>query len=113
MRSNEARIAEMHTRAMRYAQMRSRRCFRAVCAAASLLCLSIIVVAACYVLRVTPEISVAAPAVGTASIFTDSDALGYVFIAVIAFLLGVVLTLFCFRLKRRLDEKERRNDRKL
>lgn len=40
-----------------------------------------------------------------ASIFSTNSALGFIVIGVIAFLLGVALTVFCFRLKDWEDDK--------
>ena len=45
----------------------------------------------------------------TGSVFADSGALGYIVIAIIAFLLGVALTMFCIRLsewQKRKDKEE-------
>lgn len=43
---------------------------------------------------------------GLASIFTDGAALGYIFTGVLAFALGVCLTVFCYRLRRLRQEEE-------
>ena len=40
------------------------------------------------------------------------EALGYVLVAVVALCLGALVTAFCFRLKRQIDDKEKRDDRK-
>lgn len=40
-------------------------------------------------------------------------ALGYVAVALVALCLGVVVTLFCFRLKRHMEKEGKRDDRKL
>ena len=49
----------------------------------------------------------------TASIFVRDGATGYIFVAVLAFVLGVVFTVFCVRLKRHMEDKEREDDRGL
>ena len=41
-------------------------------------------------------------------IFEGNEILGYVLVALVALCLGVLLTVFCFRLKKQRDEK---NDR--
>ena len=43
----------------------------------------------------------------------DHAVLGYTLIAVVAFSLGVLLTVFCFRLRRDMGEEEENDDRKL
>ena len=40
-----------------------------------------------------------------ASIFSDSGVSGYLVIAILAFLLGITVTVFCFRLKKYMDGK--------
>ena len=42
-----------------------------------------------------------------ASIFAGSGALGYIVIAIIAFLLGVALTMFCIRLREWQERKDK------
>ena len=43
----------------------------------------------------------------SASIFSESNFLGFLAIGIIAFLLGITITVFCFRLKKWQDEKDR------
>ena len=43
----------------------------------------------------------------SASLFSGSGALGYIVIALLSFLLGVSVTVFCFRLKKWQDERDR------
>ena len=45
-----------------------------------------------------------------ASIFNGSSSVGYIVIAVIAFLLGAFVTVFCFRLKKWQEKKNREED---
>ena len=39
--------------------------------------------------------------------FSDSGALGYIVVALLAFLLGVSVTVFCLRLKKWREKKDR------
>ena len=39
-------------------------------------------------------------------IFSDSSVLGFVVIGIVAFLLGIAVTMFCFYLKKRKDKRE-------
>ena len=43
----------------------------------------------------------------SASIFGNSTALGYIVIAIIAFLLGIAVTIFCFRLRKWQEGKDK------
>ena len=114
MRSTEARIIEMHSRAERIRKARARRRYRAVRAAASAVCAALAIALALLVSRFDVGAGLSdLTASGMASIFTRGGALGYVLVAVLAFCLGALLTVFCTRLKRRMDEKERSDDRKL
>ncbi len=45
--------------------------------------------------------------------FEERAILGYVVVALVALCLGVLVTLFCFRLKRHMEEEGKRDDRKL
>jgi len=108
MRSNDERIAELHRLSRRQAREAARRRFRAACAGMSAVTLALTVFMATAVSRTKLSVPALMPESRTASIFTQNDALGYVVITILAFTLGVLLTVFCFRLKKRLDEKERR-----
>ena len=45
-----------------------------------------------------------------ASIFTGTAALGYIVIGILAFILGVAVTIFCFRFKKKQDDNDRTKD---
>ena len=113
MRTNEERIIAMHQRAADIQnERRARRVLlyqyvgAAVCFAAALV-LAVLM----------PGMSSGMISMGTvgmtASIFSNSSVLGYIVIAVIAFLLGSAVTVFCFRLNKWQKEKEKEaaNDR--
>ena len=101
MRTNEERIKAMHDRA---AQLeREKRTLRsrmlgAGCVAASLVL--ILITAVCM-----PGISATLAHVENlsnmnASIFASSSVLGYIIIGLLAFALGIAVTIFCYRLKK-------------
>lgn len=108
MRTNEERIAAMHQRAAEMNREQRARKVRIMQATGA-----VVACAATFMLAVfMPRISEfqADPASGTTgSIFADSGALGYIVIAIIAFLLGTALTMFCYRLREwqmRKDKEE-------
>ena len=93
MRTSEERIRELHRRMNTLEEAdRRRRC------------------------RVIARLPVQAAPAGiggaAASIFAEQSVLGYVVIALLAFCLGSLVTIFCFRLKKHL-EKEADDDRDL
>ena len=45
-----------------------------------------------------------------ASLLTDSGALGYAVVGIVAFLLGVSVTVFCLLLQKRREQEEKRHD---
>lgn len=107
MRTSEERIAAMHQRAGELNRAQRARKVRIMQATGA-----VIACAATFMLAVfMPRISdfQADPGVSTGSIFADSGALGYIVIAIIAFLLGTALTMFCYRLREwqmRKDKEE-------
>ncbi len=115
MRSSKERIAQLHKIAGRMARERAQR--RAVAAGAGMaaVCLALVVALAVTVSRTTLRMpgGVSAPEGRMASIFVENGAVGYIFVAVLAFALGALFTVFCVRLRRLKAEKERDDDRKL
>ena len=105
MRTSEERIQELHHRMDTLAEMKERRNDR-IRNAAIVLAALVITVAMALMIANAPvldpgEIGESA----AASIFADHSALGYVVIALLAFCLGVLATIFCFRLKKHREEK--------
>lgn len=107
MRTNEERIAAMHARAGEINRTQRARKVRIMQATGA-----VIACAATFMLAIfMPRISdfQADPIGSTGSVFADSGALGYIVIAIIAFLLGTALTMFCYRLREwqmRKDKEE-------
>lgn len=113
MRTDDERIAAMHARAEEIKGERRKRRVRIwqsvsfVTAFAAVILLAVLMPGLLDSGTVPGISSLSDPdsSGGTApamsgSIFAESGAMGYVVIAVIAFLLGVCVTAFCFRLKK-------------
>ena len=114
MRSNEERIRQLHENASRLRRERALRRLRAACVSAGALCTALVVSLALSVSYAAPRVSGGILSEHRmASILIPSGASGYVLVAVVAFVLGALLTVFCVRLMRRAEEKEREDDRKL
>ena len=109
MRSSEERVKELHRRMD--AMKRAKACRRYVltCAAAIAACLSVTVLLALGVSRLPVQAQSGAVAGMTASVFAGSPALSYIVVALVALILGAMVTVFCFRLRRHMEEK--RDDR--
>ena len=110
MRSHEERIAETKRRiAAREKEKRLRR-GRIIMASAAAACLVLLVCAALAM----PDITAQIPAGGhsgfetAAGIFHSTAALGYIVIGLLAFLLGVCMTVLCFRI-RQIDRENTRD----
>ena len=105
MRTYEERVGELHQRmqarrrhkAVRRVRTISAAIYAAGMAAAALFALLI----SAFPLQVSPSTVGGA----TASIFADHEALGYVVVAILAFCLGLVVTVLCYRLNRRIREE--------
>ena len=101
MRTNEERILAMHQRAGeigREVRAKKARVYGSVSLAAGLM-------AAVLIAVMVPDMvqSISTEQVSNAmmaSIFTNSTALGYIVVAVLAFLLGAAVTIFCFHLRK-------------
>ena len=106
MLTNEERIAKMHARASDIQRKKRERNTRIIQSASFAFCLTAVIVFAIYVYQIKDKlISATVTDSMSASIFSDSSMLGIIVIAVIAFLLGVSVTVFCFWLKKAEDEK--------
>ena len=103
MRTNEERIAAMHSRAAELNKQHRAHKVRVLQSAGAT------IMRAIFMPRIADFNTV--PAEGAsdsrnASVFSDSGALGLIVIAIIAFLLGVSTAIFCFRLKEWKDDKD-------
>lgn len=98
---------ELHRRAARIRYERKRRIAYISAVAGAAVSLAIVIALAAVMPGIAESIG-AAPVTGmSASILADGGALGYVVIGLIAFLLGISLTIFCVKLKKwKEDDKE-------
>ncbi len=111
MRTNEERIAALHSRALKLERDDKNRQFTVFCSVSAAVCLAVLAGIASIMPRVSRNglIENGPEAAMNASIFAGSSVLSYLVIAILAFLLGITVTVFCFRLKKWLDEKDRKD----
>ena len=110
MRTSEERVKELHQRMDALKNQRNIRKYRVQNIATFAACLGI-TIAIAYVIAGTAIQNPAYKLYGVSgSIFADNAALGYVVIALLAFCLGALATIFCFRLRKHMEEKN--NDRR-
>ena len=111
MRTSEELVEELHQRMKTRRQRIARRKYRAISSAAAVACLALAVFVAVAVSHNpagTPEAIVGSV---SASIFAAHAALGYVVVSLVAFCLGVLVTVFCVRLRKHMEEEVRDDDR--
>ena len=106
MLTSEERVEELHRRMAVMKDMKNRREYRIKTAAAAALCLAIAVMIALAVGRLPVIQPQSEAGIAAASIFAGT-VFGYILVAILAFCLGALVTIFCFRLKRRMDEEEK------
>lgn len=104
MASNEERIAALHKRAEILKKERKERMYQGT--AFSLLFVMNIALALYIYIHGEPVSFEKIPAGMNAAIFAKGNALGYVFVAVVSFLLGAFVTVFCYYLKKRQGRDE-------
>ena len=108
MRTNEERLAALHDRAGQLKRQQTKQRFSLLCVSAGVICFGILAGLSLLIARVS-GVGFDPESYGnmSASVFSGNGAMGYQVIAVLAFCLGVTVTVFCFRLKKYLDEKDR------
>ena len=108
MRTNEERIAAMHRRAAELERKKRERVARVLSFSAVAACLVMIIGLSFSIPRVmdTMDISGMARVMEgmNASLFATAGVLGYVMTGILAFLLGISVTVLCFRLRMWKDE---------
>ena len=106
MRTSEERVEELHRRMDQMKRERAHRRYILLCAASCAACLAITVILA-LVIAGTPFRSPGTESAAiSASMFTDHSALGYVAAALPAFCLGALVTVFCFRIRKHMEDKD-------
>ncbi len=111
MLTSEEKVRELHKRMDTISSRRQLQKYRVYSTAVFAVCLIITVVMAFAVAGSSTLSSVIIPGSISASIFTSQAAIGYVVIGILAFTLGAMATIFCYRLKKHMEEGS--NDRKL
>ena len=107
MRTNEERIAAVHARAAELKRKSGRTRIRIAGGVSAACSLAVLVLLSVRIPAVSGSLPAGSAGPGmSASIFTGSGALGYLVIAVTAFLLGASVTMFCFCLRRRQEKKD-------
>lgn len=110
MRTDEERIKAMHKRAAQLSRQKRTNKVKLLQAAGAVVSFAAAIMLAIFVPQFT-ETDTVNPAGQTggmsASIFGNSTALGYIVIAIIAFLLGIAVTMFCFRLRKWQEGKDK------
>ena len=101
MRSTEERVAAVKERIARQAREKALRRSRILALTSVAAALAVIVGMSFFMPGLSEKIAESdyAQFQTTASIFGDSSALGYVVIGLLAFILGVCVTVLCFRLR--------------
>jgi hypothetical protein len=110
MRTSEERIAELHRR-MRVLAGEKQLCFAFTEAFA--VCLIAVILFAVGISRVPMVVAFETiPASFSASIFSNHAALKYIVVGIVALCLGILITLFCSRVKYNMEKEEESDDRK-
>ncbi len=106
MRTNEERIAAMHSRAAELKHLKKDRMGHVIRISAAAACFLILIFLSSVMPRFTSSsLSHSAVSGLNASIFSGSSIAGFLVVGIIAFLLGAAFTILCFYLKKWLDEK--------
>ena len=110
MRTSEERIEALHCRMDALKQAKAIRNYHLTCAAACVAALILTVLTALGVSRLPFRANDPVSGSVTASVFAGNTTLGYIVTALIALCLGVLVTIFCFRMKQRTSKTEKRDD---
>ena len=114
MRSHEERVAETKRRIAQIKQEKRRRCDTITMASAVAVCLALLIGASLAMPGIAASIQTGdyAGFETAASMYGGGAALGYIVIGLLAFLLGVCVTVLCFRLRQmsREDGQDRESE---
>ena len=112
MRTNEERIAAMHHRAAVLERERRERIYHVATSLAAAACFFMVICLSVFAPRITSTLDFSElEGAMNASLFASAGTLGYVVVGIVAFLLGIALTMFCFRLKKWKDDYGIESDR--
>ena len=110
MRTYDMRVEELHLRMKTRKQTMLRRRYRRAYMLSAAACLTVVMLFALGVSRMSVHSPGTMNGGAAASVFADHAALGYAVVALLAFFLGALLTVLCHRLKRRMQEEEQNDD---
>ena len=110
MRTSEERLDELHRRMDKRTRDKKSRDFMLRSAAVCIAGLAITVACAFLIAKAPYRNPGAAESGIPGSIIATRSVLGYIVIGILAFCLGAMVTIFCFRLRKHLEEKD--DDRK-
>jgi len=108
MRTNDERVKAVERRTEELVRQRKERRVRVIGALAAAACIVAIVGLSFYlpgIMAASADGGVASTGM-TASIFNQNGSLGYVLIGLLAFMLGISVTILCYRLHRDAVEKK-------
>ena len=105
MRTSEERVLELHRRMAAMEQEKRRRADRLQGAVLYVSGLAAAILLAVLIAQAPTGTSLTGIGIATASVFAGRPALKYIVVALLAFILGALVTILCFRLKRRKEER--------
>ena len=106
MRTSEERVQELHRRMNAMEKAKSRHRVQLMCAGACTACLAIPIAMALVIASLPIQSPGEIIGSAAASIFADHASLGYIVVALLAFCLGALVTVFCFRMKKHMKENQ-------
>ena len=112
MRSHEERVATVKRRVAQIERQKRQQRNRIAVLSSAAACLAVIVGVSLVMPGISEKLSVGnyAGYETTASIFSGSTAAGYILIGLLAFVLGVCVTVLCFKLKAFQKKSEETGD---
>ena len=100
MLTEKEQIRAMHERADKIIEQKKTRRIQVITVVAFTVCLGLIILAGTVIPKILDQAHLSVQDSGmTASILTESSVLGFVVIGIMAFILGVLVTILCYRLK--------------
>ena len=114
MRSNEERVVEVKRRIAEKERKKKLRCSRIAAVSAVAACLVLIVVLSLFMPGIAGQLRPGGYSdyEMVASMFGENGALGYIIIGLLAFFLGVCVTILCFRIRLLNREEQSVEDKK-
>lgn len=111
MRTSDERVAELHKRMDTLKKDRDDRNFRVWSAVAVAAAFALTIGLAVLIAKLPFKMPETEMDGAAASIFAENEALGIIVAAILAFTLGAMVTVFCFRLKKHQEEKQNDDSR--